>query len=461
MTTLASLGGLPRTEVETHLAQQRAQIAFLEAQLQERDETLEAIQRGDIDAIVINNGSSQHSVYTLENADHPYRILIEQIQEGAVTLDDEGTVFYCNRRLAALLDMPEQQVIGHSLQPFISPRDLPAFRQLLKDAFHDHVRCELTIRTARDVEVPVYFSLSMMPRSGGCQLLCGVVADLTLQKFHLGELSAANERLIEASAEQARIKDVLRQSQKMEAVGQVTGELAHDFNNLLAIMMGSLENMQSDLHDAGMFKFDDHISDAMASAERGAALTHRLLAFARRQTWDAKPVDIDHLIGGMGELLRRSVGPVISVEIVLSNVGLILCDPNQLENAILNLTINARDAMPEGGRLKINTANIELDAHLALARNLVPGPYVTLSVTDCGVGMSPNTLERAFDPFFTTKPPGQGTGLGLSMVYGFAKQSGGNALIESSELVGTTVAIYLPRHLGVESSAAETGSCGS
>ena len=188
---------------------------------------------------------------------------------------------------------------------------------------------------------------------------------------------------------------------------------------------------------------------AQGAATRAAALTHRLLAFSRRQPLDAKPVLADRLVADMGDLIRRTVGPAIAVETGSdADLWTVLCDPNQLENAVLNLSINARDAMPDGGRLTIRTANVETEEGFALLRDMPPGRFVALSVTDTGTGMPPEVVARAFDPFFTTKPIGAGTGLGLSMVYGFAGQSGGQVRIHSVEGAGTTVTLYLPRHGG-------------
>ena len=187
----------------------------------------------------------------------------------------------------------------------------------------------------------------------------------------------------------------------------------------------------------------------MTSCAASAFAPHRLLAFSRRQTLDPKVVDANALVAGLEELLRRTVGPAIAVETVLpADLGPILCDPNQLENALLNLCINARDAMPDGGALRIEMRQVEVDALFAGERDMPEGPYVTLAVTDTGTGMPPEVIARAFDPFFTTKPLGEGTGLGLSMIYGFAKQSGGQVRIHSKEGVGTTVTVYLPRYAG-------------
>ena len=250
----------------------------------------------------------------------------------------------------------------------------------------------------------------------------------------------------EARTELEEAQAQLRQAQKMEAVGQLTGGLAHDFNNLLTAITGSLELIQMRIKQGRPEDIDRYISMAQQGAQRAAALTHRLLAFSRRQTLDPRPTNINTLIAGLDDLLRRSVGPAIEMERVgAGGLWTTLVDPNQLENALLNLCINARDAMPDGGRITIETANKWLDVTAARDRDLAPGQYVSLCVTDTGTGMTPETIERAFDPFYTTKPLGEGTGLGLSMIYGFVRQSGGQVRIYSELGVGTTMCLYLPR----------------
>ncbi len=244
-------------------------------------------------------------------------------------------------------------------------------------------------------------------------------------------------------------EDALRQAQKMEAVGQLTGGIAHDFNNLLTGIVGSLDLMQTRLSQGRMENIERYAKAAMSSANRAAALTHRLLAFARRQPLDPKLVDANALIASLEDLLRRTMGETIALDIAMGK-GLwpTLCDPHQLENAILNLAINARDAMPDGGRLRIETSNTELDrAYARLHPGVEPGPYVCIVVSDTGTGMPADVIARAFDPFFTTKPLGQGTGLGLSMIYGFARQSDGHAKIDSQVGSGTAVKLYLPRSI--------------
>jgi len=262
-----------------------------------------------------------------------------------------------------------------------------------------------------------------------------VARDVTAEKVAAERLKAAEEALL--------------QSQKMEAVGQLTGGIAHDFNNLLTGIVGSLDLLQTRLSQGRTDNFARYINAAMTSANRAAALTHRLLAFARRQPLIPKSVDANQLIVSLEDLLRRTIGEAIDLEIAASNeLWGTLCDPNQLESALLNLAINARDAMPDGGRLTIATSNARLDSVTADTPALSPGDYICITVTDTGVGMSAEVAARAFDPFFTTKPIGQGTGLGLSMIYGFARQSNGHATIDSRIGQGTSVKLYLPRHHG-------------
>ncbi|WP_051001755.1 ATP-binding protein [Herbaspirillum sp. YR522] len=242
-------------------------------------------------------------------------------------------------------------------------------------------------------------------------------------------------------------EEALRQSQKIEAIGQLTGGLAHDFNNLLGGIMGSLDLMRVRMAQGRREGLERYIDVALRGVTRAASLTQRLLAFARRQTLDPKPTDVNRLIGGMEEMLRRTIGPSIELEVVgAGGLWSTFVDASQLESALLNLCINSRDAMPDGGRLTIETANKWVDDQWARERDLSPGQYVCVSVTDTGTGMAPEVIARAFDPFFTTKPIGAGTGLGLSMVYGFARQSGGQIRIYSELGQGTTMSVYLPRH---------------
>ncbi len=294
--------------------------------------------------------------------------------------------------------------------------------------------------------------------SGRALRMVGAMLDVSARKAIERDLERERRRLVEevesTTAERDRAEEALRQSQKMEAVGQLTGGLAHDFNNLLTGISGALEMMQMRIAQGRVGEIDKYSVAAQGAVRRAAALTHRLLAFSRRQTLDPKPVNVNRLIFDLEELIRRTVGPQIEVETVgKAGLWMTLVDPNQLENALLNLCINARDAMPDGGRITIETANKWLDDAASRERDLEPGQYISICVTDTGTGMTPEVISRAFDPFFTTKPMGEGTGLGLSMIYGFARQSGGHVRIYSELGMGTTMCIYLPRLFSGEEGA--------
>jgi len=279
----------------------------------------------------------------------------------------------------------------------------------------------------------------------GDEFLQAVGRDITSEKDAASALQSAEE--------------ALRQSQKMDAIGQLTGGIAHDFNNLLAGVIGAMEIVKRRLRTGrtdDLIRFTDA---AIGSANRAAALTHRLLAFSRQQPLDPQPHDINELIVGMEDFLRRSVGEQVRIRTYLNpSIGLAATDGNQLENAILNLVINARDAMQDGGEIDVSTSLTTIDTgQAAMMDGVTPGAYVCVSVRDTGTGMPPEISARAFDPFFTTKPIGKGTGLGLSMIYGFAKQSKGHARIESEVGRGTTVTLYLPKtHASISTVISDT-----
>ncbi|WP_250528419.1 response regulator [Caballeronia sp. GAWG2-1] len=268
-------------------------------------------------------------------------------------------------------------------------------------------------------------------------------------RAHLIELKLTarelEQRVQERTAALMEMEATLRQSQKMEAIGQLTGGLAHDFNNLLQIISSNTELVKLRARQGNTTEVGRYIHNVSGATEKAAALTHRLLAFSRQQTLDPKPVDLNRLVLDVSELVKSTIGPSIKLEMTLhEDPVLTLCDPPQLENALLNLCINARDAMPNGGQLTIETDRASLSEDQAGRYGLVPGDYVSVAVTDTGEGMSAEIAERAFDPFFTTKPMGQGTGLGLSMVYGFTRQSNGHASIDTVPGKGTTVRLWLP-----------------
>ncbi|AZE84020.1 Sensory box histidine kinase/response regulator [Pseudomonas orientalis] len=271
-------------------------------------------------------------------------------------------------------------------------------------------------------------------------------SELRLQRT----LETLEQQVEERTAQLRSNEEALRQSQKMEAVGQLTGGIAHDFNNMLTGIIGSLELLRRRVARGKLDDLDSLIDLGVTSANRAAGLTHRLLAFSRRQSLDPKPVQINQLVTSMGELLQRSINESICLQMRLSDsLWTAEADPNQLESALLNLVINARDAMPSGGSLTVETTNRHLDSVFTAAYGtLSPGDYVELSVSDTGCGIPESVMGRVFDPFFTTKPIGQGTGLGLSMIYGFARQSRGHVTLHSEVGIGTTVSLFLPRFVG-------------
>ena len=263
------------------------------------------------------------------------------------------------------------------------------------------------------------------------------------------ELAISNRDLQKQIEQREEVESQLRQAQKMEAIGQLTGGIAHDFNNMLGVVMGSLDLMGRRIKN-GDFAIERFLEAASQATVRAAALTHRLLAFARQQPLEPKPIDVNNLISGMSDLMRSTLGEQIQIETVMAaGVWTASADPHQLESAILNVAINARDAMPDGGKLTIETGNTYLDeAYVRQHGDVEPGQYVMVAVSDNGSGMAPDIAARVFDPFFTTKPSGKGTGLGLSQVFGFIKQSRGHIKIYSEVGCGTAVKIYLPRLTG-------------
>jgi PAS domain S-box-containing protein len=343
----------------------------------------------------------------------------------------DGIIVSANPAWRSELGWDESALIGAPLVDFVVPEDRPKLRSTLAEMAET--------RTAR------LFEVRLGDREGGSRQIAwnAVVAGDAVQA--VGRDVTAERQ---AQSALARAEEALRQSQKMEALGQLTGGIAHDFNNLLTGIIGAMDIIKRRLEANRLTDVEKFMDAASASAHRAAALTHRLLAFARRQPLDPGPVDVNALVLGMEDLLRRSIGEQITLELDLAE-GLwpAVTDANQLENALLNLVINARDAMPEGGRLRLATASATLGPNEEPATNEAePGEYAVIRVTDTGIGMNADDLAKAFDPFFTTKPIGQGTGLGLSMVYGFARQSHGHVQIDSEVGAGTTVRVYLPRH---------------
>ena len=343
------------------------------------------------------------------------------------TTGRNGLLRSTNPAWKRLLGYDESDLAARPFSDVVHPDDRVAFT-------------DIASRLARAEFVPE-FEIRMLHKEQGHALLAWT-ADYVGDFLYLVGRNVTEQRAVE---------DVLRQAQKMEAVGQLTGGIAHDFNNLLQGIAGSLGLIQKRISQGRHAEVNRYVGDALNSTRRAAALTHRLLAFSRRQPLDPRPVDANPLIASMEDLLHRTLGERISMRMQLaSDLWMTRCDPNQLENAILNAAINSRDAMPEGGTLTIETANVVFaDALDARRQGIEPGSYVSVSVSDTGEGMSSDTVARAFEPFFTTKPLGQGTGLGLSMIYGFARQSEGYAKVHSQLGQGTTLKLYLPLHAGI------------
>ncbi|MCW6511922.1 ATP-binding protein [Lichenifustis flavocetrariae] len=425
-----------------HRADQ-ARIRELEARLEESEETLEAIRRGDFDAVVVETPDGERQIYTLESADRPYRVLIEQIQEGALTLSAEGTVLYCNRRLAEMLDVRQERLIGQPLQAFIPVEDGPLLGRLLEEARLGVARGELSLATdGQNQRMPVYLSLSLLARDETVPLLCGVLTDLTEQKFHLSELAGANSRLKAEGLERERIEDVLRQAQKMEAVGQLTGGIAHDFNNLLTVIKSSSELLRRpDLPEERRRRYVDAIADTV---DRASRLTGQLLSFARRQSLTPTIFDLRDRVHRITDMLGTIVGSRIRIERIVPEIPCFIeADTSQFESALVNLAVNARDAMDGEGLLTLRVqCGIVQPAIRGHASPSVS--FVSISIADTGCGIPPDRIGHIFEPFYTTKEVGKGTGLGLSQVFGFAKQSGGNVEVTSEVGCGTTLTLYLP-----------------
>ncbi len=367
----------------------------------------------------------------------------------------DGQIDWFNDRVSEYSGIPAAQMKPNGWSP-VHPDDVEQSTARFQAAIASGTPyvCEYRIRR-HDGEYRWHITRAVPIRNsrGEITLWIGSSADIQDQKnteHALADLNATLEQQVrQRTAELLLAEAALRQSQKMEAIGQLTGGLAHDFNNLLTGITGSLEFMAVRLAKGRFNELDRYLHLAREAAKRAAALTHRLLAFARRQTLDPKPTDINQLVQGMGDLIRRTVGPAVEVTVADgAQLSLVLVDPNQLESALLNLCINARDAMPDGGNLRIETSDCALESDESKTLELQAGDYVLLSVSDTGGGMTPDVIERAFDPFFTTKPLGAGTGLGLSMVYGFVRQSGGQARIQSAPGKGTKISLYLPRYLG-------------
>ena len=404
-------------------------------------------------------------------ADEDLEDLFENAPCGYVSARPDGRITKVNLTLASWLGRDRNQLIGQRFQDLLNIAGKiyyeTHFAPLLRmQGFFNEVALDLVREGGRPLPVLVN-AVERRDVEGQVRFVRITIFNASDRRRYERELLEARRaaetagaalrelnltleaRVVEAVERRMEVEEALRQAHKMEAIGQLTGGIAHDFNNLLTGIIGSLEMLTTRISQGRLDDVERYVIAARGAARRAATLTHRLLAFARRQPLDPRPTDVNRLVAGMEELIRRTVGSAIIVEVVgAAGLWTTLVDPNQLENALLNLCINARDAMPEGGRLTIETANRWLDEQAAHERDLPAGQYVSLCVTDTGTGIPLEVVSHIFDPFFTTKPTGQGTGLGLSMIHGFMRQSGGQVRVYSEVGHGTTMCLYLPRHYG-------------
>ena len=536
----------------------RTRLALVEAQLLEANETLDAIRNGEVDAVVVGGPGGQ-LVYTLHNADRPYRVLVEQMQEGALTFSGDGAILYCNQRFADMVAGRSEEIVGGSIFNYV--KDRSSIEAMIASQAEGQ-SVELSMVTTAGAAASVNLSIAdLNVEEGGERLLCAIVTDLTQYHARAQEVAEANVRLAAEIAERTRVDeslaialdaagmgswdleldtdlsnrsfrhdaifghdvmldhwglatalehfiaedraavqaafdaaektghldfehrirrandgalrwlhvkgrtfygasgperiagividitarrqadDALRQSQKLDAMGQLTGGVAHDFNNLLTPIIGGLDMLQR--RGLGGEREKRLIEGALQSADRAKTLVQRLLSFARRQPLQSVAVDVASLVTGMAGLIASATGPQIEVVVdVAQDLPAAKADFNQLEMAILNLSVNARDAMTSGGTLRISATAERVESGDRAA--LEPGRYIRLLVADTGAGMDEATLAKAIEPFFSTKGVGKGTGLGLSMVHGLAAQLGGALKISSQPGLGTDVAIWLP-----------------
>ncbi len=406
------------------------------------------------DQVIEQQRSNSH----LKIADERFRAALLASEAGIFDWYLSEDRLYFDNALQQLFGLPEVLESGavERFLDYVAPGDREQVRQSLAQCMRgQHFSVEFRLHRVPKERWLVCKGEVFLDAAGVPSYVTGTCVDISARKQAEKALRELNEtleaRVAAEVAERTQVENTLHQAQKMEAVGQLTGGIAHDFNNLLTGVIGSLELMQR-RHRAGKPVDDErYINAAVTSAQRAAALTQRLLAFSRRQTLDLKPIDVNQLVASLEDLLQRTTGENIEIVTRLAaGLSLARMDANQLESALLNLVINARDAMPHGGTITVTTGSAHLDRDQGESINLKAGEYVTLTVTDTGVGMTPQVLAKVFEPFYTTKPIGKGTGLGLSMVYGYMRQANGAVQILSELGKGTCIQLYMPRHVGDE-----------
>jgi PAS domain S-box-containing protein len=392
----------------------------------------------------------------LRNSEAQFRALAQAMPNHVWTARPDGQLEWFNARVYEYSGMEPGTLDAEMWNGLVHPEDRSTVAEVWRAALAANAPFEAQFRIRSATGAYRWHLSRAFPTRGAHDAIVrwvGSNTDIEDQKVAAQTLADVNatleQRVSQRTSQLMQAEEALRQSQKMEAVGQLTGGIAHDFNNLLQGILGALDIVKRRIAEGRIGDLDPFLNGALDSANRAATLTHRLLAFSRRQPVDPRPLDLNELIGSVGELLRQSLGENIDLRIGAGqDLWLVRCDGNQLENALLNLAINARDAMPNGGTVTIDTANTVFDLGQARRRDVSAGEYVCLRVTDTGVGMPPSVKARAFDPFYTTKPIGKGTGLGLSMIYGFVRQADGSVLIDSEPGKGTSIEICLPRYKG-------------
>jgi PAS domain S-box-containing protein len=427
------LGIKPKTDVVTGFAALNQKIADLSREVRGRrraESQLRDLNEALAQSLEARAEEIRDLFPRLYESERQFRYLVDSVTDYAIfMLDQSGRVATWNAGAERIKGYMAEEVVGQHFSIFYTEEDR-------RNGVPDQALA--TARRAGRIAMDGW-----RVRKGGDRFWASIIINPVLDE---AGRTVGFAKVTRDLTERRSMEEQLRQVQKMEAIGQLTGGIAHDFNNLLTVISGNIETVQRRINrtDPGLYR---HLDAAFRAVERASTLTHRLLAYSRRQPLEPKPVELNRLIIGMSDLLGRTIGAHITIETVLAG-GLwqVSADPNQIENAILNLAVNARDAMPEGGKLTIETANTHLDEQYARANaEVTPGQYVMLAVTDTGTGMTPDVVEKAFEPFFTTKEIGEGTGLGLSQVYGFIKQSGGHIKIYSEPGQGTTVRLYLTR----------------
>jgi two-component system cell cycle sensor histidine kinase/response regulator CckA len=388
------------------------------ARLTEAEKTLQAIGAGEVDAFMIKDRDGTRRVFTLSTADQLYRMFVENMHDGAATVSASGLILYANQRLAELLSCSREAIVGSHVSRFTVPGAWSVLEQAQLDSARD-ANVELDLVGADGIVVRVLAGVSPLEIDGDA-LSCVTFTDLRATKT---------------------LEEQLRQAQKMESIGSLAGGIAHDFNNLLTVIRGYSALLAPKVDDP---KGQEAVTRIDQAAEQAAALTGQLLAFSRQQVLHPEVSDVNIVVSKTLTLLERLLGADILVESLLApDLTPILVDRGQLTQVILNLAVNARDAMAKGGLLTIQTENCLLDdAYVATHQEVIPGRYVLIKVTDTGAGMDTETSQRVFDPFFTTKSTG--TGLGLSTVYGIVRQSGGHIWIHSEPGIGTMFNVYFP-----------------